>query len=58
MIHQWELDKAAKWTTEQLKNYIWMQVSCNMGTPASVSVEAMREELRKRGEEPKGYHNT
>lgn len=58
MIHQWELDKVAEWTTEQLKNYIWLQVACNIATPADVSVEAMREELKRRGEEPKGYHNT
>ena len=35
-----------------------MEVECNSSVPGCVSVEAMRMELKLRGEEPVGYHNT
>lgn len=46
------------WTTEELKNRIWMAVECNQSVPGCVSVEAMRQELMNRGEDPVGYHDT
>lgn len=57
MAEQWELDKIKDWTTNEIKNCIWM-ASFGQPVPGCVSVEAMRAELINRGEEPIGYHNT
>lgn len=57
MAEQWELDMAKGWSTNTIKNYIWM-ASFGQPVPGCVSVEAMRAELMNRGEEPIGYHNT
>ena len=58
MAYQWEMEKIKDWTTNDIKNYIWMEVECGQPIPGCVSVEALRAELIRRGEEPKGYHNT
>lgn len=58
VIYEWEMEEIKDWTTEELKNRIWMEVECNSSIPGCVSVEAMRQELINRGEEPAGYHNT
>ena len=52
------MKKIKNWTTEEIKNRIWMAVSCEEPVPGQVSVEALRMELKRRGEEPVGYHNT
>lgn len=57
-IYEWEMNKIKNWTTEEIKNRIWMAVSCGQPVPGQVSVEALRMELVCRGEEPVGYHNT
>lgn len=58
MAYQWELETVKDWTVNDLKNRIWMAVDCGQPVPGCVSVEAMRMELTRRGEEPVGYHNT
>ena len=58
MVHKWELDKIKDWTVEDIKNCIWLEVDGNQHVPGCVSVEALRMELKRRGEEPVGYHNT
>lgn len=58
MIYDWELEKVKTWTTNEIKNRIWAAVSCSQPIPGCVSVGALRSELIRRGEEPKGYHNT
>ena len=58
MISQWEAEKIKDWSTNTIKNYIWMAVNCDQPISGCVSVEALRTELERRGEEPKGYHNT
>ena len=58
MVYQWEMEKVKDWTTNTIKNYIWMAVECDQSIPGCVSIEALRAELIRRGEEPKGYHNT
>lgn len=58
MIERWEMEKIKDWSTNTIKNYIWMAVNCGQPIPGCVSVEALRMELERRGEEPKGYHNT
>lgn len=58
MRYQWELEEIKDWTTNRIKNCIWSAVSQGQPVPGSVSVEALREELRNRGEKPKGYHDT
>ena len=58
MAYQWELERVKDWTVNDLKNRIWMAVDCGQPVPGCVSVEAMRMELMRRGEEPVGYHNT
>lgn len=57
MAEQWEIDKAKGWSTNTIKNYIWM-ASFGQPIPGCVSVEALREELMRRGEDPVGYHNS
>lgn len=58
MVYSWELEKVKDWTTNKIKNMIWANVSCGQPIPGCVSVEALRVELKRRGEEPIGYHNT
>lgn len=58
MVYQWELEKVKSWTVNELKNRIWRAVDCGQPAAGSVSVDAMRMELLRRGEEPVGYHNT
>ena len=58
MVYQWELEKIKDWSTNEIKNRIWMFVEGNQPIPGCVSVEALRMELKLRGEDPKGYHDT
>lgn len=58
MVHNWELDIVKDWTIEEIKNRIWMAVDLGKPIPGCVTVEALRQELINRGEEPIGYHNT
>jgi hypothetical protein len=58
MIYEWELEKVKDWTLNEIRNRIWAAVNCGQPVPGNVSVEALRMELVKRGEEPIGYHNT
>ena len=58
MVNDWELQKVKDWTTGTIKNHIWSAVDCGQPIPGCVSVEALRVELIRRGEEPIGYHNT
>lgn len=58
MVCDWELEKVKDWTTDTIKNRIWRAVGCGQPIPGCVSVEALRVELIRRGEEPVGYHNT
>lgn len=57
-VYQWELDILEKWTSNDIKNRIWIAVQCNQHVPCNISVDALRAELIRRGEEPIGYHNT
>lgn len=58
MVEKWELEKIEDWSTNTIKNFIWLAVECNQPIPGCVSVDALRMELVRRGEEPKGYHDT
>lgn len=58
MVAQWEIEKVKDWSTDTIKNYIWMAVDNGQPVPGCVSVEALRMELKRRGEKPIGYHNT
>lgn len=58
MVYEWELNAIKNWTDDEIKNWIWMAVSCQQPIPKCVSVEALRQELINRGKEPVGYHNT
>lgn len=58
MVYEWELNKINDWTTEEIKNRIWAAADGGQPIPGCVSVEALRVELIRRGEEPIGYHNT
>lgn len=58
MVYPWELEKIKDWTVNDIKNRIWAYVSCGQPIPGCVSVEALRAELKRRGEKPVGYHNT
>lgn len=58
MVYEWELNKIEDWTTEEIKNRIWAAVDGGQPIPGCVSVEALRMELMRRGEDPAGYHNT
>ncbi len=58
MAHAWELEIIKDWTTDEIKNRIWVAIECGQPIPGCVSVEALRKELINRGEEPVGYHNT
>ena len=52
------MEKVKSWTTNEIKNRMWAFVSRGQPIPGSVSVEALRLELIRRGADPKGYHNT
>jgi hypothetical protein len=58
MIYEWEVKIIRHWTTNEIKNCIWAQVSCGQPAPGQVSVNAMRYVLRERGENDRGYHDT
>lgn len=58
MIYPWEIELIRHWTTNEIKNWIWLNVNCNQAIPGQVSVDAMRAVLIERGEDGKGYHNT
>lgn len=58
MVYVWELEHVKEWTVNEIKNCIWAAVDCGQPIPGCVSVEALRAELMRRGEEPVGYHNT
>lgn len=58
MAEKWELERVKNWTVSEIKNRIWLAVDCNQPIPGCVSVEALRTELARRGEEPVRYHNT
>lgn len=58
MVYDWELEKVKDWTTNEIRNRIWAVADNGQPIPGCVSVEALREELIRRGEEPIGYHNT
>lgn len=58
MVYNWELEKARKWSTTQLRDRIWLAVACGQPVPGQVSVEALRAVLIERGEDGSGFHNT
>lgn len=58
MVYEWELKAVKSWTINKIKDWIWLAVSCGQPIPGCASVEALRQELINRGEEPVGYHNT
>lgn len=58
MVYAWELETVKDWTTNEIKNRIWAYIDRKQPIPACVSVEALRMELKRRGEVPTGYHNT
>lgn len=58
MVYQWELDIIRNWDVNTIRNRIWIAEACGQSVPGCVSVEAMRTELIRRGEEPKGYHDS
>ena len=55
-VYQWELDVVKDWSLSDIRNRIWSAKECGMSIPSQVSVEALRIELLRRGEEPIGYH--
>lgn len=57
MVEGWEMDMIKTWSTDTIRNWIWLAMECGQPVPGYVSVEALRMELYLRGEEPKGYHN-
>lgn len=54
----WEIEAARKYSSVELKNMIWSEVSCGCPVPGCMSVEALRFVLRERGESGRGFHNT
>ena len=56
VVYQWEIDIIKNWRTDEIKNRIWMAKELGHATPGCVSIEAMRVELIRRGEQPNGYH--
>lgn len=54
MIH----DNLASMSTEHIKNMIWGRVSQGQPLPSGLTVDMLRDELVRRGVEPKGFHNT
>ena len=58
MVHEWEFKKVKDWTTEEIRSRIWLAVECSQPIPGCISIEALRMELIRRGEDPIGYQNT
>lgn len=58
MVRNWELEYIRGWSTNEIKNRIWSAVANGQPIQGSISVEALRIELERRGEPPVGYHNT
>jgi len=58
MSYDWELKMIKDWDTNKIRNYIWMAVCCGQPVPGCISVDALRNALVIRGEEPIGHHNT
>lgn len=58
MVYPWELREIQAWTLDEIRNRIWMAVDLGQPVPGSVSVEALRTELIRRGEQLTGCHNT
>lgn len=58
MAYQWEMEKVKDWSTDQIRNRIYMEVSLGQPVPGCVSVDALRIELKNRGLDPVGFHNT
>ncbi len=56
MIHNWELEKARRYTNGELKNMIWLYVDCGQPIPGCMSVESLSAILIERGEDGRGYH--
>ena len=54
----WMIEKARRFSNDELKNWIWSEVSGGSPVPMCLSVEALRIVLRERGESESGYHNT
>jgi len=57
-VYSWELKHIENWTIEEIKNRIWKAAECGQPVPGCVSVDALRLELLRRGEESVGYHNS
>lgn len=57
-VYEWELEKINSWSTNEIKNRIWLAVGTGQPIPGCVSVNALRMELKRRGEELTGHHNT
>lgn len=58
VAEKWELDVVGSWSTSEIKNRIWSNVSTSQPIPGCISLLALRLELMNRGEDPHGYHNT
>lgn len=58
MFYEWELRIAREWSTSTIKDRIWSAVANGQPVPGCLSVESLREVLRERGEDDRGYHNT
>ncbi len=50
MVYDWELKYLENWSTNDIKNQIWMTVDCHQAIRGCVSLEALRAELVRRGE--------
>lgn len=58
MVSKWEREAVQWLKTDTIKNYIWAHESLGQPIPGCISVEALRTELVRRGEAPRGYHDT
>ena len=54
----WMIEKARQHSSDDLKSWIWSEVSGGSPVPMCLSVESLRIVLRERGEDGKGWHNT
>lgn len=52
----WELEHIKSWSTDSLRNWIWLSKENGQPIPGCVSCEALRMELLRRGEQPNGFH--
>lgn len=57
MVQQWELNKLENWSTNKIRNAMWLD---SIGHPIEgcISRNALKEALIIRGEDPTGYHET